>query len=75
MPKIILIFESVLDVNGGPNKQVFIEANDEHGKSISVGEWAADGEYETLTIDLDKFAPGTANIDKDELLVSLNDKE
>jgi hypothetical protein len=51
-----LIFKSVLDPKGGPNEQVFIEAQDESGRSIDVGEWAADGEYEQLTIDTDKLA-------------------
>jgi hypothetical protein len=55
MAKIVLIFESQLDPNGGPNKQIFVEAHDENGNSIDVGEWAADGEYETLTIDCDRF--------------------
>ena len=55
MTQIVLVFKSELDPNGGPNKQIFIEANDENGKSIDVGEWAADGEYETLTINLNNF--------------------
>lgn len=54
MPKIVLIFKSELEPNNGPNKQVFIEAHDENGNSINVGEWLADGEYETLTINCAK---------------------
>lgn len=54
--KIVLIFKSKLDPNNGPNEQIFVEAHDENGKSIDVGEWAADGEYESLTIDCDALS-------------------
>lgn len=47
--KIALIFKST-KING-MIEQVFVEAQDEQGRSINVGEWAADGEYESLTID------------------------
>jgi hypothetical protein len=50
MTKIILIFES-RQTTAGPNEQIFIEAHDESGKSINVGDWSADGEHEALTID------------------------
>lgn len=52
--KIALNFKSIPDTDNspqGPNQQVFIEAHDENGNSINVGEWSADGEYEALTID------------------------
>lgn len=54
MTKIVLNFTSRL-LPTGPNEQVFIEAHDENGNSINVGEWAADGEYEALTIDCAKL--------------------
>jgi hypothetical protein len=56
MAKITLIFASRSFPSGKPNEQIFIEAHDENGNSIDVGEWAADGEYESLTIDCNKFA-------------------
>lgn len=51
MAKINIIFRSEETPNG--QEQVFVEVNDEHGKSINAGEWSADGEYEALTIDLE----------------------
>ena len=53
--KIALIFKSVYNKEYAINDQMFIDAHDENGKSINVGEWAADGEYESLTIDTDQF--------------------
>lgn len=57
MTKLVLIFASRL-VDGGssPNEQIFIEADDINGNSINVGEWAADGEHESLTIDANQHA-------------------
>ncbi len=56
--KIALIFKSIPDQDNspqGPNQQLFVEAHDENGKSINVGEWAADGDYESLTINLEEL--------------------
>lgn len=57
MAKISIIFKSVLVNNGNsPNDQIFVEVEDENGKSIDAGEWTADGDYESLTIDLDELS-------------------
>ncbi len=70
MAKIKLLFADRAD------ELIFIEANNEQGKSINVGEWTKDNNgYQTLTIDCNKFADAAPNIDPSELLVSLDNKE
>lgn len=34
-----------------PNGDEFVEVEDEHGKSISIGEWQDDGRYRLLVLD------------------------
>lgn len=52
--KLSIIFKSEIQPRNEPNKQVFIEVNDENGNSINAGEWLADGEHEALVIDCAK---------------------
>lgn len=52
--KLSVIFKPKPTINNGPNDLLFVEVNDENGNSIDAGEWLADGEHETLTIDCAK---------------------
>lgn len=47
-----IIFVPVKSDNGPPSL-TFIDVHTDDGKSVSVGKWAADGDYETLCIDTD----------------------
>lgn len=61
-----IIFASQDDPKGGPQQQVFVEVHDENGKSINVGEWTSDGEFEQLTIDLFKLAMRPLNWEQEK---------
>ena len=50
-------FQPQFVIGEGPHDLVFIDVHDAEGKSIKVGTWAADGEYEQLTITAEDFAP------------------
>ena len=45
----------------GPVSGHFVEVEDEHGVSFSVGEWVQDGPFWLLKIDTDELVP-QANI-------------
>lgn len=48
-----IIFESFDNASGKAPALVFVEINDDSGKSIRVGNWTADGEHEALIISVD----------------------
>lgn len=48
--EINIIFKSTGDPQKGPPSLEFIECENDAGRSISVGEWIVDGEYEALRL-------------------------
>jgi hypothetical protein len=47
-----IIFKQERVSDSAPPNLVFVEIHDENGKSISVGQWCTDGEYEALDIEI-----------------------
>jgi hypothetical protein len=68
--KIRIVFQDITDeakVAGYDHHApllAFVEVNDyDTGKSIKIGEWVADGEYQALDIELEEIAPEPDEID------------